>query len=157
MPMPKVLTKAITGTVLTNRSLPRVNPHHGPALKMIRFFFPAKPVRLAAPARLGKSLLRVIPRASAAIHALVSSDRIAVAVAIAVDGTAVVVIAARTAAVEVIVAEAIVVEVAEVIVAVIAVAAPVVAQVDDSNGVPEEARVTTVVAISVPAPRAVRN
>jgi hypothetical protein len=119
---------------------------------MIRFFFPAKPVRLAAPARLGKSLLRVIPRASGAIHALVSSDRIAVAVAIAVDGTAVVI-----AAVEVIVAEAIVVEVAEVIVAVIAVAAPVVAQVDDSNGVPEEARVTTVAAISVPVRRAVRN
>jgi hypothetical protein len=143
--------------VLMNRSLPRVNPHLGPALKTIPSFFPAKPARLAAPARLVKSLLRVTPRASAAIHALVSSDRIAVAVAIAVDATAAVVIAAPTAAVELIVAEAIVVEVAEVIVAVIAVAAPAVAQVDDSNGVPAEVPVTIVAAISVPVRRAVHS
>ena len=116
---------------------------------MIPSFFPAKPARLAAPAHLVKSLLPVIPLASAAIHALVSSDLIAVAVAIAVDATAVVVIAAPTAVVEAIVAE--------VIVAVIAVAAPAVARVDDSNGVPAEVRVMTVEATSVPVRRAVRN
>jgi hypothetical protein len=112
---------------------------------MIPSFFRAKPAHLAAPGRRAKNSLRETPHASAAIRARVSSAPIAVAVAIAAAATAVVAIAEETVAVAAIVVDAIAVDVPEV--------APVVA----SNGVPAEARVTTVAAINVPARRAVRN
>src|SRR5438045_8227639 len=143
--LPKLPMKAITNAPHASRWLPLTNPRHTLVPKMIPFFFPVKPARLAVPAHLVKSSLRVIPRVSAAIRALVSSGHIAVVDAIAAAATAVAVIG-----------DPIVVDEATVVDA-IAVAAPAVGRVDASNAAPAEARVTTVAGISVPVPRAVRN
>jgi hypothetical protein len=136
--------KTITSMPAKRLSPPPANSLRNPRPKMIPSYFPVKPVRLAAPAHPAKSSLREIPRASAAIRALVSSAPIAVAGAIAAAAIAAAVI------------EETVVDVANVVDA-IAVDVPEVAPVDASNGDPVAVRVTNVAVISVPARHDVRS